>query len=38
LVLLSPFYLWTAPAWLLWFLIATGNGERTETHPVPIMR
>jgi len=30
-VLISPFYLWTAPAWLLWFLIATRNGKRANT-------
>jgi len=30
-VLVSPFYLWTAPAWLLWFLIATRNGKRANT-------
>jgi hypothetical protein len=30
-ILASPFYLWTAPGWLLWFLIATrqrGSAER----------
>jgi hypothetical protein len=30
-LLLSPFYLWTAPAWLLWFLFAT----RSSAHQIP---
>lgn len=38
IMLLSPFYLWTAPAWLLWFLIATRRGLRTENRAVPVMR
>jgi hypothetical protein len=29
-LLLSPFYLWTAPAWLLWFLFAT-RGKASKT-------
>lgn len=30
-ILASPFYLWTAPGWLLWFLIATGHGGSAES-------
>lgn len=29
-ILVSPFYLWTMPAWLLWFLIATRHDRRSN--------
>jgi hypothetical protein len=35
--LASPFYLWTAPGWLLWFWLATRK-RRAENAPVPAMR
>jgi hypothetical protein len=36
-VLQSPFYLWTAPAWLAWYLAAT-RGVRSQTAGQPPQR
>ena len=35
--LVSPFYLWTAPGWLLWFLLATRK-KHADTQLLPILR
>jgi uncharacterized membrane protein (DUF106 family) len=26
----SPFYLWTAPAWLVWYLLVTASIRKTQ--------
>jgi hypothetical protein len=36
ILLLSPFYLWTAPAWLLWFLFATRSSKRRNSVHAPV--
>jgi Glycosyltransferase family 87 len=33
----SAFYLWTAPAWLVWYLYATKRGYTTNAYEVPLL-
>jgi hypothetical protein len=36
--LTSPFYLWTTPAWLAWYLVATGNKKKSTDEIGPVQR
>jgi hypothetical protein len=36
-LLLSLFYLWTAPAWLAWYLYATKRSDTTNACEAPLL-